>query len=54
MEAVVDPASNAPEHNNTSVLTLMLPGGATVALSQPAHAALAAQLLKALAAAVSC
>jgi hypothetical protein len=46
MEAVVEP-------NGGSALTVMLPGGASVSVSHPSQASLAAQLLKALAS-VSC
>lgn len=48
VEAVVD-------HRSVSALTLVLPGGATVTVSHPGQATLAAQLLKALASvSVSC
>jgi hypothetical protein len=46
MEAVVEPGG-------ASALTVMLPGGASVSVSHPSQAPLAAQLLKALAS-VSC
>jgi hypothetical protein len=46
MEAVVEPSGG-------SALTVMLPGGASVSVSHPSQASLAAQLLKALAS-VSC